>query len=174
MNFLEYVKGNNEGLLFIDKLRNTIKKISHDEMKEEFIGATEEDIDKLSLMTEYNFFDGITSDDSEWDLNTITLEDVKFLVGSTIGFHKLCNAIEKNKRESYTEILYDVLYHLFSNVENVDELFKSSKIVKEVYEKVEMIESGEDEYHFGIFSDDELNQCITEIYKLMIKDKIEI
>lgn len=73
MNFLEYVKGNNEWLLFIDKLRNTIKKISHDEMKEEFIGATEEDIDKLSLMTEYNFFDGITSDDSEWDLNTITL-----------------------------------------------------------------------------------------------------
>lgn len=84
----------------------------------------------------------------------------------------MCNAIEKNKRESYTEILYDVLYHLFSNVENVDELFKSSKIVKEVYEKVEMIESGEDEYHFGIFSDDELNQCITDIYKSMIKDKI--
>lgn len=54
MKFLEYVYANTEGLIFIDKLRNTIKGIVSDEIKKEFKGATKEDIDKLSLMLEYN------------------------------------------------------------------------------------------------------------------------
>ena len=40
MNFLEYVYANTEGLIFIDKLRNTIKGIVSDEIKKEFKGAT--------------------------------------------------------------------------------------------------------------------------------------
>ena len=35
MKFLEYVYANTEGLIFIDKLRNTIKGIVSDEIKKE-------------------------------------------------------------------------------------------------------------------------------------------
>lgn len=171
MNFLEYVKENKNGMAFIDKIRDSIKGIARDGIIEEFKNVTEEDIKKLSLMIEFNFFDGITSDDSERDLKSISVDDVKFLIGSTIGFHKLCNGMEKNKRESYTEILYDVIFRLFSNIENTKGLFESSKIVEEVYEKLNMIESGDGRFHFGMFTDDELEQCISDIYKFMLKIK---
>ena len=55
MNFLEFVKGNNEGLLTIDKMRSVLKDFCHERIKDNEESATEEDIDKLSLMIEYNF-----------------------------------------------------------------------------------------------------------------------
>ena len=125
MNFIEYVYENTEGLVFIDKLRSAIRNIAYDGIKEEFEGATEEDIDKLSLMIEFNFIDGITSDDSEWDIKTISVDDVKFLIGSTIGFHNLCGGLDKNRRQSYSEILWDVIYHALSLIDDEEKLFKS-------------------------------------------------
>ena len=174
MNFLEYVKDNKDGLTFIDKMRSVIKNICHDGIKEEFGNIKQKDIDKLSLMLEFNFFDGITSNDSEWDLKTINVDDVKFLIGSSIGFYNLCNGIEKNKRESYSEILYDVIYHLFEIIEFDDELFKSSELVKKVYEIVNMIECGEDGYNLDMLSNEELEQCISILYRYMIKNIITI
>lgn len=160
MNFIEYVYENTEGLVFIDKLRSAIRNIAYDGIKEEFEGATEEDIDKLSLMIEFNFIDGITSDDSEWDIKTI-------------GFHNLCGGLDKNRRQSYSEILWDVIYHALSLIDDEEKLFKSSELAKKVYETINMIECGEDGFSYDLFSNDELQQCITDIYKFMLKDKIE-
>lgn len=173
MNFIEYVYENTEGLVFIDKLRSAIRNIAYDGIKEEFEGATEEDIDKLSLMIEFNFIDGITSDDSEWDIKTISVDDVKFLIGSTIGFHNLCGGLDKNRRQSYSEILWDVIYHALSLIDDEEKLFKSSELAKKAYETINMIECGEDGFSYDLFSNDELQQCITDIYKFMLKDKIE-
>ena len=60
MNFLEYVNKDSEGLVFIDKIRNVIKELCNKGIREEFQNVTEDDIDKLTLMLECNFFSGIT------------------------------------------------------------------------------------------------------------------
>lgn len=173
MNFLEYVNKDSEGLVFIDKLRNAIKGIVSDGIKKEFRGATKEDIDKLSLMLEYNFFDGMCSDDSEWDFKTISVDDVKFLISSTIGFHNLYGGLGKNRIESYSEILWDVIYVALSSINDEEKIFKSSELIRKVYQTINMIECGEDGFSYDLFTDDELQQCITDIYKYMLKDKIE-
>ena len=54
-----------------------------------------------------------------------------------------------------------------------EKLFKSSELAKKVYETINMIECGEDGFSYDLFSNDELQQCITDIYKFMLKDKIE-
>jgi hypothetical protein len=95
MNFLEYVNKDSEGLVFIDKIRNVIKELCNKGIREEFKYVTEDDIDKLTLMLECNFFSGITAEDSEWDLNTITIDEVQFLIDTNIGFFSLLKAIEK-------------------------------------------------------------------------------
>ena len=88
MNFLEYVNKDSEGLVFIDKIRNVIKELCNKGIREEFQYVTEDDINKLTLMLECNFFSGITAEDSEWDLNTITivlpyLEDLAYAPAGT-------------------------------------------------------------------------------------------
>lgn len=45
--------------------------------------------------------------------------------------------------------------------------------LKKVVETIKMIDCGEDGFSDDLFTDDELQQCITDIYKFMLKDKIE-
>ena len=81
--------------------------------------------------------------------------------------------MDKNRRQSYSEILWDVIYHALSLIDDEEKLFKSSELAKKVYETINMIECGEDGFSYDLFSNDELQQCITDIYKFMLKDKIE-
>ena len=173
MKFLEYVYENTEGLTFIDKLISTVKSIVGDGIKTEFNDVTEEDISKLSLIIEFNFFDKMCSDDSEWNFKTISVDNVKFLIGSTIGFYNLCGGLDKIRRQSYSEILWDVIYNVLGSIDNVEKLFKSSDLIKKVVETIKMIECGEDGFSYDLFTVDELQQCITDIYKFTLKDKIE-
>lgn len=171
MKFLEYVNENEKKMALIDKLRNTIKDINHEEIKKEFKNTTSEDRDKLSLMLECNLMGAFV--DSE-DITTISLEDVKNIIGGCVGFFHLLNGIEKNKRESYTEILWDVLYQLFSDIEDEEDLCHSSNIVKRVYEAFLSVESGDsDENNLKVFHDNQLEQCVSDIYKYLLKDKLE-
>ena len=129
MNLLEYVKENTEGLVFVDRLRKVIKDFCSKGIKEEFEDVTDEDIDKMYLMLEHNFFVGITSDDSEWDINTIKVDEAQFLINSNIGLFSLMRGIEKNRRESYREILLDVLGKLTHLINNDEEILKSSEVI---------------------------------------------
>ena len=169
MNFLEYVNKNTEGLVFIEKLRNTIQSISRKGIKEEFEGASDSDLDKLSLMVEFNFFDGITAWDSQWDINTMSIEDVEFMISSTIGFHNLCGGLDKNRRESYSEILFDVTCHGISTIENIDEACEYSNNIKKFY--LINFEDYDGEYSGNI--DDEMQKVLTDIYSYLLKDKIK-
>ena len=83
--------------------------------------------------------------------------------------------IDKNRRQSYSETLWDVIYNVFSSTseEEDNKLFKSSGLIKRVYDTISMIECGEDGYSYDLFTDDELQQCLSDIYKVMIEDKIE-
>lgn len=171
MKFLDYVNDNEKEITLIDKLRRTIKDINHEEIKKEFKNTTSEDRDKLSLMLEYNLISSFT--DSE-DITTITLEEVKIMVGGCLGFYSLLNGVEKNKRESYTELLWDILYHLFSDIDDEEDLCNSSNIVRRVYEAFLSVESGDkEEGYLEMFHNIQLEQCISDIYKYMLKDKIE-
>lgn len=175
MNFIEYVQENSEGLVFIDRLRKAIKDFCSKGIREEIEDVTDEDVDKMYLMLEHNFFVGITSDDSEWDINTIKVDEVQFLINSNIGLFSLMRGIDKNRRQSYSETLWDVIYNVFSSTseEEDNKLFKSSGLIKRVYDTISMIECGEDGYSYDLFTDDELQQCLSDIYKVMIEDKIE-
>ena len=52
MSFLDYINENTEGLVLIDRLRNAIKNLCHDDIKNEFKEVTEDDIDKLTIFIE--------------------------------------------------------------------------------------------------------------------------
>ena len=173
MNLLEYVKENTEGLVFIDGLRKVIKDLCSKGIKEEFEDVTDEDVDKMSLMLECNFFTGVTSEDSEWDLNTIKVDEAQFLINSNIGLFALMRGIEKNRRESYTEILWDVFYELNNLLED-EVLIESSELITRVYETIDNIEAGEYGYTYDMISNEDLDGCLSDIYKLIIQDKIEI
>lgn len=168
MNFLNYVNENTEGLVFIDRLRNTIQNICHEGMKKEFKDVTEDDIDKLTLMLEFNVIDVIRDDED--GIENLSLDDVKNIVDGMIGFHHLLNGVDKNKRESYSEILWDVLVTAFSSVDDIDRLCESSNLVY----KYVMINNGE---YDGGYSDSlcesDIQECLSEIYKFMLKDKLE-
>lgn len=170
MNFLEYVNKNSEGLVFIDKIRNVIKELCNKGIREEFQYVTEDDIDKLTLMLECNFFSGITAEDSEWDLNTITIDEVQFLIDANIGFFSLLKAIEKNKRESYSELLDDVVYNAIGSIENIDKACEYSNNIKTYY----LMSIGEYEGDYFVHSDNEILDTLKDVYKFMLKDKIEI
>ena len=171
MNFLEFVKGNNEGLLTIDKMRSVLKDFCHERIKDNEESATEEDIDKLSLMIEYNFFDGITSDDTEWDLNTISVDEVKFLIGSEVGFLLLLGGIEKNKRESYSELLDDITFHAVESVSDV--INHESYFSKNVFDFYSICEGVYEGTYFN-FGDEEKQNMLSEIYEYKLKNKIEM
>ncbi len=169
MNFLEYVNKDSEGLVFIDKIRNVIKELCNKGIREEFKYVTEDDIDKLTLMLECNFFSGITAEDSEWDLNTITIDEVQFLIDTNIGFFSLLKAIEKNKRESYSELLDDVVYNAIGCIENIDKACEYSNNIKNYY----LMSIGEYEEDYFAHSDNEILDTLKDVYKFMLKDKIE-
>ena len=108
MNYLEYLNKNIEGFGLIDKLRKNIKEIICKTIKEEFKGATESDVEKLSLMVECNFIDSITSSDTEWNIKEMTLEEVEIQIGGIVGFHHLCGGLDKN----YYMMLLQMLFHV--------------------------------------------------------------
>lgn len=170
MNFLEYVKENKNGMAFIDRIRYTLKDSCIKGMKEEFEDVTEEDINKLYLMIENNFFSGITSDDSEWDIRTISVDDVKFLITSSIGLHSLFRGVEKNRRESYSELLWDVISVAINSIKNIDEACEFSEEIKKYY----LINNGEYKGDYNDTSDDEMNETLAQVYRFMLKDIIEI
>lgn len=169
MNFLEYVNKDSEGLVFIDKIRNVIKELCNKVIREEFQYVTEDDIDKLTLMLECNFFSGITAEDSEWDLNTIKIDEVQFLIDTNIGFFSLLKAIEKNKRESYSELLDDVVYNAIGSIENIDKACEYSNNIKTYY----LMSIGEYKGDYFAHSDNEILDTLKDVYKFMLKDKIE-
>ncbi len=170
MNFLEYAKKNGLGLTFIDRIRYTLKDFCSSGMREEFKDVSEEDIDKLYLMIENNFFSGITSDDSEWDIKTISVDDVKFLIGSSIGMHSLLRGVEKNKRESYSELLWDITDVAIDCIENIDEACEFSDEIKKYYQ----INHGEYEGDYNDTCDEEMFETLAQVYRFMLKDIIEI
>ena len=171
MNFIEYVQENSEGLVFIDRLRKVIKDFCSKGIKEEFENVTDEDIDKMYLMLEHNFFVGVTSDDSEWNINTIKVDEVQFLINSNIGLFSLMRGIEKNRRQSYREILWDVLCELDGSFDD-EELLKSSEVISRTYETINNIEAGEYGYTYDMISVEDLESCLSDMYKFLVKDKI--
>lgn len=94
MNFIKIVNENKEGLVFIDRLRNTIHGICSDGIKEEFDSVTDDDIEKMYLMIEANVIDVI----SEEDLDNLTLDEVKTMINGIIGIHHLLNGVEKKQK----------------------------------------------------------------------------
>lgn len=169
MSFLDYVNENTEGLVLIDKLRNAIRNLCHDDIKNEFDGVTEDDIDKMILFIENGIIGCLK--DYDGDFNTLTLEYVTNTIGGLIGFHHLLNGVDKNRRETYLEILWDVICESFSSIDDdIDKLCESSYLVN----KYVMINNGEYE---GDCSDclceKDMQDCLSEIYKYMLKDKIE-
>lgn len=169
MSFLDYVNENTEGLALIDKLRNAIKNLCHDDIKSEFKNVTEEDIDKLTLMIENDLIGCLK--DYDGDFNTLSLEYVTNTIGGLIGFHHLLNGVEKNRRETYLEILWDVIYESFSSIDDdIDKLCESSYLVN----KYVMINNGEyEEDYSDCLCEKDMQDCLSEIYKFMLKDKIE-
>lgn len=84
--------------------------------------------------------------------------------------------IDKNRRQTYSEILWDVIYNIFELTDDEEDskLFKSSSLIKRVFDTINMIECGEDGYSYDLFTDDELQQCLSDMYSVMIEDKIEM
>lgn len=173
MNFIKIVNENKEGLVFIDRLRNTIHGICSDGIKEEFDSVTDDDIEKMYLMIEANVIDVI----SEEDLDNLTLDEVKIMINGMIGIHHLLNGVEKNRRESYKNIMWDVLYRIFMSIDDEEEMFKYSYIIGKVYETMVLEEQEIDSLSSGFgyekFDESELHRCLSDVYKFMLKDKID-
>ena len=168
MSFLDYINENTEGLALIDRLRNAIKNLCHDDIKNEFKEVTEDDIDKLTLFIENSLIECLKNYDG--DFETISLEYVTNTIGGLVGFHRLLNGIDKNRRESYLEILWDVICESFSSVDDIDKLCELSYVVN----KYVMINAGE---YDGDYSDclceKDMQECLSEIYKYILKDKLD-
>lgn len=168
MKFLDLVNENKDGLVFIDRLRNTIKDICSEKIKNNFENVTQEDIDKLYLMLESAFIVNMLDDD--FDINTLTSEEAELLLDFFVGFHKFCNGIEKNKRESYKNLMWDVIYHMFSIIENDEEICNYSHSIKNVYESMALEESGFENSGYNNFDEYDLNRCLSDIYiKIYLK-----
>ena len=165
MSFLEYVKDNKEGLSLITKMRYTIQSICYNQIKMKCDDITKKDIDKLILMLEFNFFDSFT-DESELDINTITFQEVKIMIGSFVDIHNLLGGIEKNKRGSYKDILWNVLGHAFGLID-IEKACQHSGLINKYF----TIECG---IYESETSESEMDDCLTEIYKYLLKDKIEL
>ena len=167
MSFLDYINENTEGLVLIDRLRNAIKNLCHDDIKNEFKEVTEDDIDKLTLFIENSLIECLKNYDGDFD--TISLEYVTNTIGGLVGFHRLLNGIDKNRRESYLEILWDVICEAFSSVDDIDKLCELSYVVN----KYVMINAGEYEGNYSdCLCEKDMQECLSEIYKYILKDKL--
>jgi len=168
MNYLEYINNNVEGLDLLDKLRKNIKEIIYRTIKEEFTTATESDVEKLFLIIECEFIDSVTSEESEWDIKEMTLKEVEFQIGTITGLLKLCKGLEKNCRESYSEVLYNVTYDAISYITDMDEACEWSNGINEFY----LMNLGEYEGEYYIQSNKKLLEILSDIYKFLFKDKL--
>lgn len=168
MNFLDYVNENTDGLVLIDKLRFTIKDLCHDDIKSEFKDITDDDINKMILLIENAIMECLR--DYEEDINTLSLEYVTNTIGGLVGVQHLLNAVDKNRRMTYSEILWDTLIEVITSFDDIDKACEYSNLIKKYY----LMDCGEYE---GDYSDSlceiDMQDCLSEIYKYMLKDKID-
>ena len=86
-----------------------------------------------------------------------------------VGCVGLLKAIEKNKRESYSELLDDVVYNAIGCIENIDKACEYSNNIKTYY----LMSIGEYEGDYFAHSDNEILDTLKDVYKFMLKDKLE-
>lgn len=86
---------------------------------------------------------------------------------------KYLELYKKRDKETYSDMLWKVLFYLFDLL-NDEEILNISSSVEKLFETINNIEAGENGYDYEMIYDDELKDCISDINIYLVKNKIEI